>query len=437
MRTKLVKRMPRFTRRKAQGYSAPDSMGRAPSLVVPSIAGITVTPQTALSFTAYYAGIRVISEDTSSLPIAVFRRKPKGGSKLVKDHPITLRFSRCPSGKKETTSMQWREAWVAHALGWGNSYAEIEWTKGGEFLGLHMMHPNAVTPRRDASRELYYELATTAATLKTGTLAKLPAYRVLHLACLGSNGIVGYSPVALAREAIGLGKAAEQFGASLFGNGAIPKGFLKHPGRLKPEAIANLRDSWNSMHQGSGNANKIGILEEGMEWVNTQINPDDAQFLLTRQFQVIEIARILRLPPHKVGDYSQAHLANVEAANLDYLMTTLRPWCVRIEQCLDLKLLSDEEHAAGFYCRHDIRALLRASIKDRGEYYRQMFQFGMSPNEIFELEDMNPISDEDGGNKRFRPAGMIELGSESSQSSPMNAPKPADDDASEGAETGI
>lgn len=413
----LVKRAPRFIRdaRRRSAYSQPGATGWPGSLITPSIAGITVTPQTALSFTAYYAGIRVISEDTASLPIAVFRKKPKGGAKLIKDHPITWHFNRCPAGdSKEMPSMQWRESWISHVLGWGNGYAEIEWSKGGEFLGLNLLHPNGTTVKRDVDRKLYYEITSTGSVMRNQIL-KIAPEDMLHLAGLGFNGLVGYSPVALAREAIGLGKAAEQFGASLFGNGAIPKGMLKYPGRLRPEARANLRDSINSIHQGSPNANKIMILEEGLDWTNTQINPDDAQFLLTRSFQVVEIARILRLPPHKLGDMTNANYSNVEAMNLDYLMTCLRPWCIRIEQCIDLKLLSDEEIKAGFYTRHDIRAILRASIKDRAAYYQQMFQFGMSPDEIRELEDMNPIGDEEGGNKRFRPAAMIELTAEESE----------------------
>lgn len=431
---KGFKRTPRFLieerRRRSAFSSSAGAAGWPGSLVTPSISGITVTPQTALSYSAYYAGVRVISEDVSSLPIAVFQRRPKGGAKLVRKHPITVRFGRCPAGESnEMTSLQWREAWTAHALGWGNGYAEIDWSKGGEFLGLELLHPQTTKPQRkdqpDARtgrRALYYELDGIAGALREGRPKTLPPHRVLHLAGLGFNGLIGYSPVGLLREAIGLGKAAEQFGASLFGNGAMPKGFLKYPGKLRKEAKDNLRDSWNAVHQGSANANKVAVLEEGMDWVNTQINPDDAQFLLTRQFQVIEICRMLRLPPHKLQDYSQAHLANIEASNLDYLMTTLRPWCIRIEQCLDLKLLTDEEYAAGFYCRHDIRSLLRASIKDRAEFYQKMFQFGMSPNEIFELEDMNPIPDEAGGNKRFRPGNMVELDSEAPETDPSQIP---------------
>lgn len=445
---KLIKRMPRFTRKVGRDRFSAGPVEAAPSslwahfLATRAGAGIAVDPQSALSLTAYYAGVRVISEDTASLPVAVFRRKKSGGSTLIDDHSITVRFARSPDGPaNEMSSMRWREAWIAHCLGWGNGYAEVEWTADGQdVLGMHLMHPDKVRPIRDDNKRLFYEDRS-----RPGGAAatKIPAADVLHLAGLGFNGLIGYSPVQLAKEAIGLGRAAEQYGAKLFVNGAMPGGFLKSPGRLKPEAVANLRDSWNAVHQGGANAHKVAILEEGLEWVATTINPEDAQFLATRQFQVVEIARMLRLPPHKIGDYSQAHLANIEASNLDYLMTCLRPWCVRIEQCLDLKLLSDKESRMGYYIRHDIRALLRASIKDRALYYKSMFEFGMSPNEIFELEDMNPIPDTDGGNLRFRsvnstplagipgPGGGKALPDEPAAPAQPNAPSaPQEDDPS-------
>jgi HK97 family phage portal protein len=425
----LTKRKPKFLRDAArrQSYATPGPTGWPGSLVTPSIAGIVVTPQTALSFTAYYAGIRVISEDVASLPVAVFRRKPRGGQRLVKDHPVSWAFQRSPSGERRLmSSMNWREAWIAHALGWGNAYAEIEWSNAGQVKGFNLLNPANVTPRIEPDQTVYYEIANAARAMMTwitgsGRVAKVYPENMLHLACLGFNGLVGYSPVGLARECIGLGKAAEQFGASLFGNGAIPKGYIKYPGVLKPESRANLRDSFNSIHRGSASANKIAILEEGMDWVETQIDPEDAQFLATRQFQVIEICRLLRLPPHKLQEYSQSSYASVEQANLDYLMTCLRPWCVRIEECLNLKLLTDEEVRAGFYCRHDIRAIMRANVKDLAEYYQKMFQFGMSPDEIRELEGMNPIGADGGGQKRFRPANMVELDAEAPEAERQEA----------------
>lgn len=402
--------MPRFVRQAArQRYSAPtppnwwqSGMGFGHTT-----AGVAINAHNAITLPAFMACVRVIAEDIASLPIQVFKKRKSGGTQLVEDHDISWRFRRSPDGDaREMSSLQWREAWYTHCLTRGNGYAEVEWTKDGqELLGLHLSDPDRTHEDRDTQTgKLWYRL--------DGQTERVRAVNMLHLAMPGFNGITGWSPVALLREAIGLGKAAELFGASFFGNGAVPKGMLKYPGKLSPEAKTNLRASWDQIHGGSGQANKTAILEQGLDWVNTQVTPDEGQFTATRQFQVLEVARIFRVPPHKIGDYSQSHLSNIEASNLDYLMTVLRPWCLRVEQCLDLKLLTDKEARLGYYVRHDLRALLRASIKDRALYYQTMFELGMSADEIRELEDLNPIGEPDGGTARFRSVNTF----------PLNAP---------------
>jgi HK97 family phage portal protein len=397
-----------IAKRQYQAAATLSAPGFTASLTTPSIAGILVTPQTALTFSAYYAGVRVITEDLASLPFCTFQRIPNGGSKAVPSHPVSVLWNRSPDG--ESTSMNWREAWTGHCLGWGNAFAEIFFDDAGYPERLSMIHPSIIIPKRFRDGRLYYELQTSIGSNASGRYRIIPPWKILHLAGLGFNGLVGYSPVALARESIGLGKAAEQFGASLFGNGAIPHGVLQYPGVLKDEARKNLREGWNQVHQGSASANRIAVLEQGVTWVQTQIQPEDAQFLAARQFQVVEIARILRLAPHKIGDFSQAHLANIEAANDDHIISCIRPWAIRFEQCSDLKLFTREEYDAGFYTKHDFRPLLLKLAKDRADYYRKMFEIGVyTVNEIRELEGLNPISDADGGNLRFRPANEMGL----------------------------
>lgn len=432
---KLVKRMPRFVRR-AQAYSAPGrpewwqtGMGFGHTA-----AGVPINARNAITLPAFGACVRVISEDVASLPLAVYKKQPGGGSRLINDHDITWRFGRSPDGDaREMSSMQWREAWVTHCLTRGNGFAEIEWSGAGDILGLHLLNPDCTEEYRKSraspdgpSNPLQY---------RTEGNKYLAAADVLHLAMPGFNGVTGFSPVALLREAIGLGKAAEQFGASFFGSGAMPKGVLTYPGKLSPEARTNLRADWNTVHQGAGNAHKIAVLVEGMGWTNTQVNPDEAQFHITRQFQVVEIARIFRVPPHKIGDYTQSHLANIEASNLDYLETVLRPWCLRIEECLNLKLLTDSEVRRGYYVRHDMRALLRASTKDRALYYNTMFQMGMSADEIRDLEDLNPIGAAEGGTKRFRSVNYVDLTAEAPAPSAPAAPGGGQDQPKNGGQT--
>ncbi len=401
---KLIKRMPISAKRAAGVISgnmqAPSFMQSA---YYPSLAGIYVSPETALTFTAVYAAIRILSEDIASFPLEVFRKNAASGSTTVPDHPVYQRLAISPNG--ETTDFNWRESQASHVLGWGNAYAELEWSKSGEILGMHLMHPSHTEAFRKSDGKLSYK-----SRRADGTEVVLPSENVWHLSGLGFNGVTGYSPVALAREAIGLGKAAEQFGSSFFGNSARPSGMLKYPGRLSTDAMKRVREDWNSIHQGSANANNVAILEEGMEWVQTQIAPEDAQFLATRQFQVVEIGRIYRLPPHKLGDFTHAHLTNIEASNFDYLITCLRPWLVRIEKSANLKLFSEAERKAGFYVKHDMRALLRAASKDRAEYYQKMQAMGAYDlDEIRSLEDLNPIGEKAGGNLRFIPVNYTTL----------------------------
>lgn len=347
--------------------------------------GVSVTPETALGLTAAYAAINVIATDTAALPVRVYRRQPDGSRVEVPDHPASELLKWSPQGQTiETTSMRQRQAWMGHTLGWGNGYQEIERDNAGRPIALHLLCPKGTQPeRRTEDRRLVYRLPNG----KT-----IPPTHVLHLAGLGFDGLRGYSPVQLAREAIGLGLAAEAFGASFFGNGSMPRGVLKHPGRVGEEVLKDLRANWEEIHRGPDNANRMAILEEGMEWIQTTINPQDAQFLATREFQVKEIARLYRVPPHKIGDFSEAHLANFEAGNLDYLITVLAPWCEQQEQEYSLKLLTREERLAGYYIEHVLAALLRGDSKARAEFYTKLRDLGaLSPNEVRRMENMNPV----------------------------------------------
>jgi len=372
---------------------------------------------------AWYAGQKVISEDMSSLPIMVFQHQDGGGAKEEREHPVSVLFNWSPDG--ECTDLQWREAYYGQCLGWGNAYAEIEWDSEGYPVKTQMIHPSLLQPKRTKSGQLFYEAQTALGAESSGKKRTISPWDVLHFASLGFNGLVGYAPVALAREGIGLGKSLEQFGASFAGNGAIPSGVLEYPGVMKDEARKNLREEFNLVHQGSAAANKIAVLQQGVKFVMTQISPEQAQFLASRAFQVLEICRILRLPPHKLADFSTAPLANLEAANDDYIISCLRPWAMRFEKCVDFKLIGRDGYNAGFYTKHDFRPLLLKLAKDRADYYRKMWEIGVySVDEIRELEGLNPIGDGKGGNLRFRPVNVMGLQETTADLKAVTAPKP-------------
>lgn len=389
-----------ISRRASSWWSGKTTWGSW-SYLVPSgynsRSGVTVTPESALSLAAAYAAINVIATDVSSLPLKVYRRRRDGGRDEANDIPLSGLLSRSPNG--ETTSLRFRQALMGHVLGWGNGYAEISFDGDGAPTAMDILDPGATAPERiPQNKRLFY---------RTSGGRTVPPYRVLHLAGLGFDGLKGYSPITQAREAVGLGLAAENFGCTFFGNGTWPGLVLESPQKLSKEAISNLKEQWESLHRGGDNAHRVAVLEMGMKASRVTISPEDAQFLETRKFQVVEIARLYRLPPHKIGDYSQSHLANIEAANLDYVTTVLVPWCAMIEQEINLKLLTEEQRRAGYYAEHNMTALLRGDMRARAEFYTKMRDLAaISPNEIREKENLNPV---DGGDLYLAPLNMAPL----------------------------
>jgi HK97 family phage portal protein len=380
--------------------------------------GVLVTPERALALTPYFAAIDRISTDVASLPLQVFRRRKSGGRDEVRDHPVAELLAYSPDG--ETTSMRWRQAVMGHTLGWGNGYAEIEFDRGGRPLGLYHLDPSTTAPdRRPQDRKLFY---------RTGAQT-IPPARVLHFAGFGFDGLRGYSRAQVAREAIGLGLGAERYGSGFFGNSAIPSGVIEVPHKLKDKlAVDELRRGWEANYGGADNARKTAVLEQGAKFTPFPISNEDAQFLLTRQFQVVEVARLFGIPPHKIGDYSQTGSAYraLEESNLDYMITTIRPWCEQVEQELNRKLFTKAERAQGVYCCHDMTEFLRGDSKARGVMYEALFGLSvLTPNDVREQEGLNPIGPD--GDHRFvsNQFTPLEKALAPTPPPPDNAPPPA------------
>jgi HK97 family phage portal protein len=386
----------------------------------PVVSGVYVTPETALALTSVYAAINVISTDIASMPRNVLRKLPGGGREVDESHPVQPLISTTPND--ELDGFRYTQASMNHVLSRGNGYTEIVRDKStGTPLDLHILHPTKTQPKFGENGRLYYEL-TDGATGTSGHPPRLAADDVIHLAGMGFNGLIGYSPITVARQTIGLSIAAEQFGASFFGNGAIAKGFIKLARKLSEQALNNLRGSYNRVHQGSQNANQVGILEEGADWVNTQVAPDDAQFLETRKFQVVDVARLFRLPPHKIGDYSESHLANVEEANLDYVCTTLLGWVCMIEAQWNRKLLTRLDRLT-HEIRIDMSALLRGNTAARMVRWQGLRNMGaVNADEIRLGEGMNPLPAGKGGDLYLVQGQYIPLDQVGKQ--PLMAPSP-------------
>lgn len=365
----------------------------------PSGSGKSVTARSAIQVSAVYACVRVIAETVASLPVHVYEATDAGNVKALA-HPLYRILHDEPN--PEMTSFIWRETALSHLLLWGNAYCQIVRTGRNRIIGLYPLLPDHMEVDRDSKGVLTYTY-----TASDGRTVRLAPEDVLHIPGLGFDGIMGYSPIALEKNAIGLCIAAEEYGSKFFGNGATPSGVLTHPNSVKDPK--RLRESWNAAYGGSTNAGKTAILEEGMKFERISIPNNEAQFLETRKFQVSEICRIYRVPPHLIGDLEHATFSNIEHQSISFAVHTIRPWLVRIEQSLNRALFSDSEKGR-FYVQFNIDGLMRGAYKERMEGYAIARQNGwMSANDIRELENMNPIPDTDGGNAYLVNGNMVPI----------------------------
>lgn len=371
-------------------YGVPFFFGRSKS-------GQTVNAITAMQTSAVYACVRILSESIASLPLHVYQYRDDGGKEKVPNHPLYFLLHDAPN--EEMTSFTFRETKMTHLLLNGNGYSQIVRDGGGRAIGLYPLIPNRMSVNRDDDGKIYYLYTPTSADnskVKQSAQIRLESEDVLHIHGLGFDGMIGYSPIAMARNTIGTTLAVEEFGASFFENGARLSGVLEHPGVLKDPK--KLEESWRSTYGGSANAGKVAILEEGLKYHQIGIPPEDAQFLETRKFQIAEIARIFRVPLHLLNDLEHATFSNIEHQSLEYVKYTLNAWIVRWEQAMNKSLLLPSERKK-FFIKFNVDGLLRGDYQSRVEGYSKLIQNGvLSINDVRELEDLNPISDEEGGN---------------------------------------
>ena len=376
--------------------------------------GKAVNERSAMQMTAVYACVRILSEAIASLPLHVYRYNDAGdpsraGSKeKALAHPLYGILHDEPN--PEMSAFSFRETLMTHLLLWGNGYAQVIRNGRGEIVALYPLMPDRMTVDRDAQGNIFYEYARAdgdARTMGGKSAVRLAPSDVLHIPGLGFDGLVGYSPIAMAKNAIGMGLACDEYGASFYQNGAQPGGVLEHPGVVKdPKRV---RDSWNAIYQGSANAHRIAVLEEGMAYKPISISPEQAQFLETRKFQIDEIARIFRVPPHMVGDLEKSSFSNIEQQSLEFVKYTLAPWITRWEQAIYRALLSQAEKER-FFVRFNVEGLLRGDYQSRMTGYSIARQNGwMSANDIRELENLDRIPAEDGGDLYLINGNMLTL----------------------------
>jgi HK97 family phage portal protein len=358
--------------------------------------GKRVNERSAMQMTAVYSCVRILSEAVASLPLHFYMYDENGSKKKAIEHPLYFLLHDEPN--PEMTSFVFRETLMTHLLLWGNAYAQIIRNGKGEIIALYPLMPDRMTVNRDEKGRLYYEYLTHTddVPINKDTVVKLNSTDVLHIPGLGFDGLVGYSPIAMAKNAIGLSIAAEEYGSKFYANGAAPSGVLEHPGTLKDPT--KVRESWTQTFGGSHNSHKVAVLEEGMKYTPISISPNEAQFLETRKFQINEIARIFRVPPHMVGDLEKSSFSNIEQQSLEFVKYTLDPWVSRWEQAMVRSLLSKDDKKK-YFIKFNVDGLLRGDYQSRMNGYSIGIQNGfMSPNDVRELENLDLIPDEEGGN---------------------------------------
>ena len=371
-----------------------------------SAAGQTVNERTAMQVTAVYACVRILSESIAGLPLHVYRYKDRG-KEMVPDHPLYPLLHDEPN--PEMTSFIFRETLMGHLLLYGNAYAQIIRDGLGRVKWLYPLLPDRMDVSRDKDGQLVYTYTRYLDEFggkQRYEEVKLRPDQVLHIPGLGYDGLIGYSPIAMAKNAIGMSMAAEEFGSTFFANGAMPSGLLEHPGVVKnPE---RLRESWHAQFSGK-NSHNVAVLEEGMTYKPMSVPPNEAQFLETRKFQIDEIARIFRVPPHMVGDLDKSSFSNIEQQSLEFVKYTLNPWVVRWEQAMHKALLlpAEKQH---YFVKFNVDGLLRGDYQSRMNGYAIGRQNGwLSANDIREMENLNPVPEEEGGNLYLINGNMTKL----------------------------
>lgn len=395
--------------RKSFGVTRADITWPEDIPLVNTYAGASVTPESSIRLTAVWACFRLLSETIGSLPIHVYERKSNGDRERATDHPYDFLISSEPNS--ECDSSQHRELTVTDLLGWGNSAHYIERDRFGRVIALWPLHQSQIKIRRLENRKIVYDVTEEIGSTKTYSADEI--WHPMILPELTKNGLIGRSPVMRCRQAIGLGRGAEEYGGRLFANDGRSTGVIEVEGKLGRDAEESrairgeMQAQWTS-NQSGANRHKIAILDQGMKFKPISINPDDAQFLETRRFQVEEIARIYGIPPDMIGavDKTSSWGTGVEQRSLQFGIYTVTPYLVKIAQSLNRCLFTREEKAR-YFIEFDMNGLLRGDTKSRYEAYGHAIQWGfMNRNEVRRRENLNAFDD---GDRYYMPANMLPI----------------------------
>lgn len=377
-------------------------------------AGNHISENSALNNPTVNACVRVISEAFASMPCHMYRRLPDGDKQLARNHYLYPVLH--DRANAYLPAYNFREIGQSHLCTWGNHYSLIEWDMADRVKALYPLPPDRVKVWRDRvtdPRQYAYRQ-------NNGEWLPIDAAYMFHVAGLGYDGVKGYSPVAMMRQAIGASDAVNEFGARFFGNGVRSSGFLEHPGALQKPQAERLAKSFAEQYGGLSNAHRVILLEDGLKFTPSSVPPEDAQFLETRKFSRSELAGIWRVPPHMIGDLERSTNNNIEHQSLEFVTFTLVPWMARWEAAIELQLLSDTGRAA-YFVEIDANGLMRGDAASRAAFYKAAINDGwMMPNEARVRENMNT---EPAGDVFMRPLNTSYVGRDGNPVLMTGAPK--------------
>ena len=383
-----------------------------------SASGIVVNPQTAMQSAAVFSCVQVLAQSIGVLPLNLYTEGTNGAITKAKTHPLFNILHNQPNDWQ--TSVEFFEMLVISLCLRGNAYAYVNRSRSNAVVELLPLHPDMVRVEMLNGFTLQYQI-----TLPDGSFKLLKPGEIFHVRGMTTNGWLGISPIAYARESIGLALATEKYGGQLFRNGAKMGGILEHPGKLSKEAYDRIKDSFDAATSGE-NAHKTALLEEGMKFTPVSMTADDSQFLETRKYQRSEIAAIFRVPPHKTGDLERATFSNIEQQSLDFINDALMPLCNRIEKAIRRDLFTDKDKSDDLHVRFNVAGLLRGDAAARSLYYHNGILDGwMTRNEARAAETdvgivLNPL---DGLDVPLMPLNMTD-GSDDPDADPLPLPAP-------------
>jgi HK97 family phage portal protein len=386
-----------------------------------STSGQLVTADTAMRVMAVYRAVRLLSQTLASLPLRIYQVMGNGALAPAEQHPFHELLAYRPN--KWQTPFEWKEQMQGHLELRGNGYSELIKDGRGRVREMIPLHPDRVYPKREFvpgfdEEVQYYEFWP-----RNGPMRVIYPDEMLHLRGYSADGLIGISPIAIARETIGLAMAAEEHASRFFSNNGSPGGVLSTPKAMDEDAKKRLKKSWEAAHSGSRNAHRVAVLEDGLEWKQIGLDNKDAQFIENRKFQIREIARMFDLPPHKLMDMEQATFSNIEHQSMEFVQDAIRPRIVRWEEAMlrDCLLPSDE---GKYVLSFNLDALLRGDSAARAAFYKELFYVGaFSPNDVLRREGQNPY---EGGDERFVPVNMQPISRALTAPAPELVPQPGE-----------